>query len=122
MSSPPRATKVLAVHLNYASRAGQRGRRPPSVPSYFLKPPSTLAGDGDPIVRPAGTELLTFEGEIAVIVGRAARNVTPEHAASHIGWYAPANDVGVADFRWADNGSNVLSKGHDGFTPLGAFV
>ncbi|MFN8221626.1 MAG: fumarylacetoacetate hydrolase family protein [Gaiellales bacterium] len=121
MSMPPTPSKIFAVHLNYRSRAAQRGRTP-AEPSYFLKPPSSIAGDGDPIVRPLGTELLTFEGEVAVIVGKAARNVTPEAAVAHIGWYAPANDVGVADFRWADRGSNVLSKGHDGFTPLGVPV
>jgi 5-oxopent-3-ene-1,2,5-tricarboxylate decarboxylase/2-hydroxyhepta-2,4-diene-1,7-dioate isomerase len=121
MTSPPRPSKVLAVHVNYPARAAQRGRAP-SVPSYFLKPPSSISGNGDAIVRPAGAELMTFEGEVALIVGKAARNVTPEAAGAHIGWLAPANDAGVADFRWADRGSNVLSKGHDGFTPIGTPV
>ncbi|HEX5584593.1 fumarylacetoacetate hydrolase family protein [Gaiella sp.] len=121
MSRPPKPAKVVAVHLNYPSRAAQRGRTP-SVPSYFLKPPSTVSSDGDAIVRPLGAELLTFEGEVAVIIGKAARNVTVEAARGHIGWLAPANDAGVADFRWADHGSNVLSKGRDGYTPLGTPV
>jgi 5-oxopent-3-ene-1,2,5-tricarboxylate decarboxylase/2-hydroxyhepta-2,4-diene-1,7-dioate isomerase len=121
MTLPPRPSKVLAIHTNFPSRATQRGRTP-SVPSYFLKPPSSLSGDGDPIVRPTGTELLTFEGEVALIIGKAARNITPESAGAHIGWLAPANDAGVADFRWADRGSNILSKGHDGFTPIGTPV
>jgi 5-oxopent-3-ene-1,2,5-tricarboxylate decarboxylase/2-hydroxyhepta-2,4-diene-1,7-dioate isomerase len=114
---PPPASKIIGVHLNYPSRAAERGRVP-EFPSYFLKPPSSLAGDGQ-LVRPRGTELLGCEGEIAVIIGRQARNTSPEEARSHIGWFAPANDVGVADFRWADRGSAVLSKGHDGFTPVG---
>jgi len=116
--SPPAPTKIVAVHLNYRSRAEQRGRVP-AAPSYFLKPPSSLAGDGDPIVRPRGTELLTFEGEIAAIVGTRARHVSLERGAGHIGWYAPANDVGLYDLRWADRGSNLLAKGQDGFTPVG---
>jgi len=114
------ASKVIAVHLNYRSRAAERGRTP-SVPSYFLKPPSSLAGDGE-LVRPRGTELLGYEGEIAVIVGRRARRVRPEDALAHVGWYAAANDAGVADLRWNDRGSNLLSKGHDGFTPIGPAV
>jgi 5-oxopent-3-ene-1,2,5-tricarboxylate decarboxylase/2-hydroxyhepta-2,4-diene-1,7-dioate isomerase len=118
---PPAPSKIIAVHLNYASRAAQRGRVP-AVPSYFLKPPSSLARDGDPIVRPQGTELLTFEGEVALIIGKAARGISPEEALAHIGWYAPANDVGLHDMRWSDRGSNVLSKGADGFTPIGAPV
>ena len=70
-------------------------------------------------MRPQGVELLAFEGEVAVIIGRTARGITPEQGLAHIGWYAPANDVGIYDLRWNDRGSNVLSKGHDGFTPIG---
>ena len=110
-------TKVVAVHLNFRSRAEQRGRIP-SEPSYFLKPPSSIS-DGGPVARPQGAELMTFEGEIAVILGARVRHVAPDEASRAIGWYAPANDLGVYDFRWADRGSNVLAKGHDGFTPIG---
>jgi 5-oxopent-3-ene-1,2,5-tricarboxylate decarboxylase / 2-hydroxyhepta-2,4-diene-1,7-dioate isomerase len=109
--------KVVGVHVNYGSRAAQRGRNP-TEPSYFVKPTSALSGGGD-VVRPLGTELLTFEAEIAVIIGVRARNVTPEEAGRHIGWYAPANDFGLHDFRWADRGSNVMAKGQDGFSPVG---
>ena len=73
-------------------------------------------------MRPRGTELLTVEGEIAVIIGRRAHHVSPEEGAAHIGWFAPANDVGLYDMRWADRGSNLFSKGQDGFTPIGAPV
>jgi 5-oxopent-3-ene-1,2,5-tricarboxylate decarboxylase/2-hydroxyhepta-2,4-diene-1,7-dioate isomerase len=121
--SPPEwvpPSKVIAVHLNYHSRAAQRGRVP-TEPSYFLKPTSSLSGGGD-VVRPQGAELLAFEGEIAVVVGTRARDVTLEQAADHIAFYAPANDFGVHDFRWADRGSNVLAKGQDGFTPIGPTV
>ncbi|HEV7642112.1 MAG TPA: fumarylacetoacetate hydrolase family protein [Gaiellaceae bacterium] len=115
---PPSPSKIIAVHLNYESRAAQRGRIP-ATPSYFLKPPSSLAADGDPIVRPLGTELLTFEGEIALVIGRAARGLTPEQGLDHVGWYAPANDIGLYDMRWSDLGSNLRSKGQDGYTPVG---
>ena len=110
-------TKVVGVHLNYRSRAEQRGRVP-TEPSYFLKPPSSIS-DGGPVVRPQGTELLASEGEIAVIIGTSVRNATLEDAQRAIGWYAPANDFGVHDFRWVDRGSNVLTKGQDGYTPIG---
>ena len=113
----PAVSKVIAVHLNYSSRAAQRGRTP-TEPSYFLKPPSSLSSGGD-IVRPRGTELLAFEGEIAVIIGSRARNVAIEQAMEHIGFYAAANDFGVHDFRWADRGSNLMAKGQDGYTPIG---
>jgi 5-oxopent-3-ene-1,2,5-tricarboxylate decarboxylase/2-hydroxyhepta-2,4-diene-1,7-dioate isomerase len=113
-------TKVIGVHLNYHSRAAQRGRTP-SEPSYFLKPTTSISAGGD-VVRPLGTELLAFEGEIAVIIGTRARHVTPKQASEHIGWFAPANDFGLHDFRWADRGSNVMAKGQDGFTPIGPAI
>ena len=118
-----RPSKVVAVHLNYRSRAAQRGRTP-AHPSYFLKPPSSLAGDGD-VVRPAGAELLAFEGEIALVIGtRVAARSRPSAptATAAIGWVAPADDFGAYDFRWVDRGSNLLAKGGDGFTPIGPFA
>lgn len=112
-----RPGKVIAVHLNYPSRAAQRGRTPAAA-SYFLKATSSLTGSGT-VQRPGGTELLAFEGEIALVIGRSARHVRPEQGWSHVGWVTAANDLGLHDLRAADRGSNVRSKGGDGFTPLG---
>lgn len=111
-------SKIIAVHVNYRSRARQRGRVP-GAPSYFLKPPSSLAGTGEPLVRPQGCELLTFEGEVALVIGETARQVTPGHGWRHVRWITAANDAGLHDMRWADRGSNLRSKGADGLTPLG---
>ncbi|MFJ6621461.1 fumarylacetoacetate hydrolase family protein [Kitasatospora sp. NPDC091335] len=110
--------KIVAVHLNYRSRAAERGRTP-EVPSYFLKPSSSLSWDGRPVVRPANCELLAFEGEIAVVIGRRAHRVGREEALSHVAGYAAANDFGVYDLKHADLGSNLRAKGRDGYTPVG---
>ena len=112
------ARKVIAVHINYPSRAAQRGRTPVQ-PSYFLKPSSSLALSGSPVERPAGCELLGYEGEIALIIGKAVRRVGIEDAWSHVEWVTASNDLGVYDLRYADKGSNLRSKGGDGFTPVG---
>lgn len=112
-----RPGKVIGVHLSYASRAAQRGRTP-AHPSYFLKTSSSVTGSGT-VERPEGTELLGFEGEIALVVGKPARHVSPEDAWAYVGWVTAANDLGLHDLRYADRGSNVRSKGGDGFTPLG---
>ena len=69
--------------------------------------------------RPAGCELLGYEGEIALIIGKAARRVGIEDAWSHVDWVTASNDLGVYDLRYADKGSNLRSKGGDGFTPVG---
>src|SRR5260370_8332209 len=99
-------------------RAMYGGPRPPCL-SYCLNPPNTVAGDGDPVLRPPGCELLAFEGEVALIIGTRATRVTPATAWQHVGWVTASNDFGVYDLRYADKGSNVRSKGIDGFTPLG---
>jgi 2-keto-4-pentenoate hydratase/2-oxohepta-3-ene-1,7-dioic acid hydratase in catechol pathway/regulator of RNase E activity RraA len=113
-----RPGKIVAVHIAYASRAEQRGRRP-AAPSYFLKPASSLAATGGVAERPAGTELLAFEGEVALVIGEPARHVSVEEAWDHVAAVTAANDLGVYDLRWADKGSNLRSKGRDGYTPIG---
>ena len=116
------ARKVIAVHINYPSRAAQRGRTP-EQPSYFLKPSSSLAVGSaaapSTVERPAGCELLGYEGEIALIIGKPARRVGIEDAWNHVEWVTASNDLGVYDLRYADKGSNLRSKGGDGFTPVG---
>ncbi|MEH0638566.1 fumarylacetoacetate hydrolase family protein [Streptomyces bottropensis] len=111
-------SKIIALHLNYPSRAKERGRIP-AHPSYFLKPPSSLAGTKEALVRPEGCELLGFEGEIALVIGSRAQRVRPDDGWQYVRWVTAANDAGVYDLRYADRGSNLRSKGADGFTPIG---
>ncbi|HEX3784496.1 MAG TPA: fumarylacetoacetate hydrolase family protein [Pseudonocardiaceae bacterium] len=113
-----RPGKVLALHLNYPSRIAQRGRAP-SAPSFFLKPSTSVSASGTPIERPVGTELLAFEGEIALVIGERMRNVPIERAWSAVRAVTAGNDFGVYDLRQVDRGSNLRNKGGDGFTPLG---
>lgn len=110
--------KIIAVHLNYPSRIAQRGREP-QFPSYFFKPASSLAATGGTVERPAGTELLAFEGEVALVIGEPARWVSPEDGWKHVAQVTAANDLGLYDLRAADKGSNVRNKGGDGYTPIG---
>ena len=111
-------SKLIAVHLNYRSRAQERGRSPAN-PSYFLKAPSTLSRHEADVVRPAGCRLLAFEGEICIVIGTECHRVSRDDAWQQVGAVTAANDFGVYDLRYADPGSNVHSKGFDGFTPVG---
>jgi 5-oxopent-3-ene-1,2,5-tricarboxylate decarboxylase/2-hydroxyhepta-2,4-diene-1,7-dioate isomerase len=112
-------TKIIGVHLNYPSRVDEYGARTPDVPSYFLKPVSSLSRHGADVMRPRGCRYLNYEGEVALIVGRRARRVRQEEALEHVAAYSVANDFGVHDFRHADRGSMLRVKGHDGFCPIG---
>ena len=114
-----RPTKIVGVHLSYPSRVEEYAARTPDVPSYFLKPPSTLARHGDEVVRPRGCRYLNYEGEVAAVVGRRMKRVGEDEALSYVAAYTVANDFGVHDFRHADRGSMLRVKGQDGFCPLG---
>jgi 2-keto-4-pentenoate hydratase/2-oxohepta-3-ene-1,7-dioic acid hydratase in catechol pathway len=112
-------TKIVCIHLNYPSRVEEYQARTPSVPSYFLKPPSALSTHGAPVVRPRGCRYLNYEGEVALVVGRRAKHVPEESALDYVAAYSVANDFGVHDFRHADRGSMLRVKGQDGFCPIG---
>jgi 5-oxopent-3-ene-1,2,5-tricarboxylate decarboxylase/2-hydroxyhepta-2,4-diene-1,7-dioate isomerase len=117
--APAEPTKVIAVHLTYRSRIEEYRARTPPEPSYFMKPPTTLAGHRGVIRRPRGARFLNYEGELAVVVGAPMKGVPVDRALDHVAGYACANDVGLHDFRHADRGSMLRVKGQDGFLPLG---
>jgi 5-oxopent-3-ene-1,2,5-tricarboxylate decarboxylase / 2-hydroxyhepta-2,4-diene-1,7-dioate isomerase len=117
---PVEPRKIVATHLSYRSRCEEyRMAEPPAVPSYFLKPPTSLSAHGRPVARPRGCRFLNYEGEVAVVIGRRAVNVPVERALEFVAGYTVANDWGVHDFRHADRGSMLRVKGQDGFCPLG---
>ncbi len=121
--APVQPTKILATHLTTRSRVEEYAMaRPPQEPAWFLKPPSALNGHGQPIRRPEGARYLNYEGELAVIVGRRMTGVKEADALGYVAGYAPANDVGLHDFRHADRGAMVRVKGQDGFLPLGPAI
>jgi len=121
--APVAPSKVIAVHLTYRSRLLEYAvARMPAQPSYFLKPPSTLNGHLRALRRPAGTRFLNYEGELAVIVGRRMHGVAQRDVLDHVYGFAPANDVGLHDFRHADRGAMLRVKGQDGFLPIGPAV
>ena len=117
--APVTPSKIMAVHLTYRSRVEEYRASLPPQPSYFLKPPTTLNGHRGLIRRPAGASFLNYEGELAVVVGTRMQQVPVDRALDHVAGYAPANDVGLHDFRHADRGSMLRVKGQDGFLPIG---
>jgi 5-oxopent-3-ene-1,2,5-tricarboxylate decarboxylase / 2-hydroxyhepta-2,4-diene-1,7-dioate isomerase len=112
-------TKIIAVHLNHRSRVTEFGATLPPAPTYFHKPVSALTGHGGAVVRPPGCRYLNYEGEVAIVIGRTCRNVTPETAGEYIAGYTIGNDFGLHDFRDTDAGSMLRVKGSDTLAPLG---
>jgi 5-oxopent-3-ene-1,2,5-tricarboxylate decarboxylase/2-hydroxyhepta-2,4-diene-1,7-dioate isomerase len=116
---PSEPTKIVAVHLNYDSRTKEFMTRLPAAPTYFHKPTTALNSHRGAVVRPAGCKWLNYEGEIAIVIGRTCRNVSPSEAGDYIAGYSVANDYGLHDFRDTDAGSMLRVKGSDTLCPVG---
>jgi 5-oxopent-3-ene-1,2,5-tricarboxylate decarboxylase/2-hydroxyhepta-2,4-diene-1,7-dioate isomerase len=120
--APVTPSKIIAVHLTYRSRVDEYRANTPPAPSYFMKPPTTLNGHRGTINRPHGAEFLNYEGELAVVIGERMKGVGVDDVLDYVAGYAPANDVGLHDFRHADRGAMLRVKGQDGFLPMGPEV
>jgi 5-oxopent-3-ene-1,2,5-tricarboxylate decarboxylase/2-hydroxyhepta-2,4-diene-1,7-dioate isomerase len=112
-------TKILCIHLNYDSRRVEFKAPMLETPTYFQKPVTALNSHRGVLCRPAGHKFLNYEGEVGVIIGKPARNVSREESWDYIAGFAPANDVGCQDYRDTDAGSMLRVKGQDGFCPIG---
>lgn len=110
---PVQPTKIVCVHLNYRGRAAELKTAAPAAPNYFQKPLSCLNGHKGRVVRPRGCRFLNYEGEVAIVIGRTARNVRIAEADEYIAGYTLANDFALHDFRDADRGAMLRVKGAD---------
>jgi 5-oxopent-3-ene-1,2,5-tricarboxylate decarboxylase/2-hydroxyhepta-2,4-diene-1,7-dioate isomerase len=119
---PTEPTKIIAVHLNYASRTEEFMTKLPAAPTYFHKPITALNSHKAGVVRPAGCKWLNYEGEIVIVIGRTCRNVSPAQAGDYIAGYSIGNDYGLHDFRDTDAGSMLRVKGSDTLAPVGPGV
>lgn len=117
--SPVEPTKIIATHLTYRSRVDEFMTKLPQAPTYFQKPTTSLNAHQGDVVRPQRCKYLNFEGEIAIVIGKRAFNISQEEAANRIAGYTIANDFGLHDFRDTDAGSMLRVKGSDTLCPLG---
>jgi 2-keto-4-pentenoate hydratase/2-oxohepta-3-ene-1,7-dioic acid hydratase in catechol pathway len=118
----PRPGKVVAIGLNYRDHAAELGLDIPDVPLMFAKFPTSVVGDGATVSwDPALTNEVDLEVELAVVIGRAAREVGREAALEHVLGYTCLNDVTARDLQFSD-GQYVRSKSLDTFCPMGPVV
>ena len=97
--APAAPSKILAVHLTYGSRVREYEARTPPEPSYFMKPPTTLNGHRRPVLMAKGSQFLNYEGELAVVIGRAGRHIPAVDALAHVAGYSCFNDGSVRDWQ-----------------------
>jgi 2-keto-4-pentenoate hydratase/2-oxohepta-3-ene-1,7-dioic acid hydratase in catechol pathway len=114
-------SKVIGIGRNYADHAREMGNEIPTRPMVFLIPNTAVVGPDDPVVIPAITSEVSYEGELAVVIGRIAKSVPKERAGEVIFGYTCANDVTARDFQRED-GQWARAKGMDTFCPLGPAI
>jgi len=96
---PDRNPRILCVGVNYRPHIAEMGREIPAHPVVFTRFASSLVGDGDALVRPAVSEQFDYEGELAVVIGRAAHRVSREQALAYVGGYCCFMDGSVRDWQ-----------------------
>lgn len=113
--------KIVAIGLNYRAHAEESNKALPAEPLIFMKPASAVIAHLEPIVLPTQSEEVHYEGELAVIIGKTAHEVSVEDAPRHILGYTILNDVTARDIQRRE-GKYTHAKGFDTFAPIGPFM
>ena len=113
-----RLTKIVCVGRNYVEHAKELGNEMPKEPLIFLKPPSSVIGDRQPIRLPGVSKQVEYEGEIGVIVGERLSNASESEARAAVLAIAAVNDVTARDLQKSDS-QWTRAKGFDTFCPVG---
>ena len=112
----PSPSKILCAGVNYRAHAAEVGRELPKQPSMFIRFNDTLVGHGGEMIRPSVSDNFDFEGELALVIGRAGRHIKPEHALDHVAGYTVFVDGSVRDYQ---KFSVTSGKNFPGTGPLG---
>ncbi len=114
-------SKIVAVGRNYAAHAAEMGGELPKTPLTFFKPNTSVIGPGEPIIYPAASREVSYEGELAVVIGRICKEVPISRVPEVIFGYTVANDVTARDLQRTDE-QWARAKGYDTFCPLGPWI
>jgi 2-keto-4-pentenoate hydratase/2-oxohepta-3-ene-1,7-dioic acid hydratase in catechol pathway len=114
-------SKIVAIGKNYAEHAAEFDSEVPAAPLLFLKPSTAVIGPGHGIVYPPSAGRVDFEGELAVVIAKTAKEVPAQRALEYVFGYTCANDVTARDQQAAD-GQWTRAKGYDTFCPLGPWL
>jgi 2-keto-4-pentenoate hydratase/2-oxohepta-3-ene-1,7-dioic acid hydratase in catechol pathway len=119
--APVTPSKIVAIGLNYADHAAEGNRELPKEPMLFIKPSTAVVGPGDEVIYPPQTANLHYEGELAIVIGKPAKNVPISDARRYVLGYTCANDVTARDLQRRDV-QFTRGKGFDTFAPLGPWI
>ncbi|GAB3674431.1 fumarylacetoacetate hydrolase family protein [Zhihengliuella somnathii] len=114
-------SKVICFGRTYAEHAKELGNEVPASPLMFLKPNTAITGPGDPVTLPSFSEEISFEAELAVVIGRICKDVPAEKVSEVVFGYTCANDLTARDAQRTD-GQWARAKGWDGSCPIGPWI
>ncbi|MCL2422639.1 MAG: fumarylacetoacetate hydrolase family protein [Micrococcales bacterium] len=114
-------SKVVAVARNYVAHAHEMQAEVPDRPLLFFKPNTSVVGPDDPVVLPEWSDRVEHEGELAVVIGKVTKDVSPEAALAHVFGYTCANDVTARDVQRAES-QWARAKGFDTSCPIGPWI
>jgi 2-keto-4-pentenoate hydratase/2-oxohepta-3-ene-1,7-dioic acid hydratase in catechol pathway len=115
----PKPNKILCAGVNYRAHAAEVGRELPKQPSMFIRFADTLVGHGGEMIRPKVSDNFDFEGELALVIGKAGRHIKAEHALDHVAGYTCFVDGSVRDYQ---KFSVTSGKNFPGTGPLGPWL
>ncbi len=118
---PSQPSKILCVGRNYVEHARELGNEVPKVPLIFMKPPSSIIGNGDTIILPPQSQQVDHEGELVAVIGKRGRHIPAEEAAQYILGYTVGNDVTARDLQRIDD-QWTRAKGFDTFCVFGPWI
>lgn len=119
--APVQPSKVVCIGLNYAKHIAEFGGDKPEDPIIFIKPSTSVVGPEDEIILPSISQQVDHEAELAVIIGKMAKDVREDQAYDYIFGYTCGNDVTARDLQHKD-GQWTRGKGFDTFCPLGPWI
>ena len=119
--APTTPSKIICVGRNYAAHAKEHDAEVPDVPQLFLKPPSSIIGPGDPIYLPPQSQQVEHEAELALVIGKRGRWLSPDDALDYVLGYTVGNDVTARDLQFRD-AQWTRGKGFDTFCPHGPWI
>jgi 2-keto-4-pentenoate hydratase/2-oxohepta-3-ene-1,7-dioic acid hydratase in catechol pathway len=114
----PDPPAILAIGMNYRAHVAELGREPPEWQYWFNKQRTAIAGPGDPIVLPSVSEMVDYEGELAMVIGRRCQNVPADRAFEVVAGFTVINDVSVRDWQWRTP-TFTVGKSFDSHAPCG---
>ncbi len=114
-------SKIVCLGLNYKDHAAEQGKAPPDEPVIFMKPNTAIVGTGDNIIKPNFVKQLDYEAELAIVIGKSAKNISVKEAESCMFGYTILNDISARDIQFKDR-QWTRGKSFDTFAPTGPCI